>query len=79
MFLLVDQEAPDQSDRLSLLRRLLRTVRTYTNGHQLPKMRHTVYLQALRLLSAMAQPLYIYHVPSGELVRYRFPALRDLT
>ena len=63
--LLVQPDTPGQS-RLHHLRRLLRQVRSFTTTHSLPKLRSTVYLQALRFLSASSQSSYIYHVPSGE-------------
>jgi hypothetical protein len=51
---------------MGLVRRLLRTVRNYSNAHNLMRLRASIFIQALRLLSAFAQPVYIYHIANGE-------------
>nr|SVE89762.1 EOG090X02HV [Daphnia sinensis] len=63
--LLVQPDTPDQN-RLHHLRRLLRNVRTFSISHALHRLRSTIYIQAIRLLSAYIQPDYIYHVPDVE-------------
>nr|SVE76887.1 EOG090X02HV [Daphnia lumholtzi]SVE78113.1 EOG090X02HV [Daphnia lumholtzi] len=63
--LLVQPDTPDQN-RLHHLRRLLRNVRTFSINHALHRLRSTIYVQAIRLLSAYTQPDYIYHVPDVE-------------
>nr|SVE75004.1 EOG090X02HV [Daphnia dolichocephala] len=63
--LLVQPDTPDQN-RLHHLRRLLRNVRTFSMNHTLHRLRSTVYIQAIRLLSAYIQPDYIYHIPNVE-------------
>lgn len=60
------KDTPDQN-RLHHLRRLLRNARTFSINHTLHRLRSTIYLQAIRLLSAYMQPDYIYHVPNGWL------------
>jgi len=59
---------PDTSgqNRLHHTRRLLRNVRNYASTHNLPKLRVSIFMQALRLLSSYAQPCYIYHVTNAE-------------
>nr|CAH0100443.1 unnamed protein product [Daphnia galeata] len=63
--LLVQPDTPDQN-RLHHLRRLLRNARTFSINHTLHRLRSTIYLQAIRLLSAYMQPDYIYHVPNVD-------------
>jgi hypothetical protein len=58
------KDTPDQN-RLHHLRRLLRNARTFSINHTMHRLRSTIYLQAIRLLSAYLQPDYIYHVPNG--------------
>lgn len=62
----LEQDTAGQN-RLRLLRRLLRAVRSYSSTHNLVLFRANIYVQALRLLSAFAQPNYIYHIPNGTL------------
>lgn len=59
---------PDTSgqNRLHHTRRLLRSVRNYASAHNLPKLRISIFMQALRLLSSYAQPYYIYHITNAE-------------
>lgn len=63
--MLLIQDTPGQS-RLHHFRRLLRNVKGFSTNHSLPRLRSTIFIQALRLLSAYSQTNYLYHVPNGK-------------